>query len=143
MPEEYDGVAEAVVADDGGNACDLDDDSDEVPDEEYTIPIGKADVKKEGPSFDLPIAVGILGASDQLLASQLDRYLLAGELALTGAVRPVKGVLPIALQARADRKEGLLVPVENASEAGVVQGLAIDPGEPWSHHILGHLEIIL
>ena len=66
-----------------------------------TINLAPADVKKEGPSFDLPIAVGMLAASEQIETDQLDNFVMVGELALTGAVRPVKGVLPIALRARA------------------------------------------
>src|SRR6202158_5027411 len=78
-----------------------------------TINLAPADVKKEGPSFDLPIAVGMLAASEQLETDLLDAYILVSGLALTGAVRPVKGVLPIALAARAQSKRGLLVPAEN------------------------------
>jgi magnesium chelatase family protein len=92
-----------------------------------TINLAPADVKKEGPGFDLPIAVGMLAASDQLQADQLDNFLMVGELALTGSVRPVKGVLPIAWRARAEGKAGLLVPVENAAEAAVVEGLQVIP----------------
>ena len=92
-----------------------------------TINLAPADVKKEGPSFDLPIAIGILAASEQIEPAQLDHYAMVGELALTGAVRSVKGVLPIALRARADGKRGLLVPVENAAEAAVVAGLDVFP----------------
>jgi magnesium chelatase family protein len=92
-----------------------------------TVNLAPADVKKEGPSFDLPIAVGMLAASDQLQADQLDNFLMVGELALTGAVRPVKGVLSIAWRARAEGKAGLLVPVENAPEAAVVNGLTVIP----------------
>ena len=65
-----------------------------------TINLAPADVKKEGPSFDLPIALGMLAASEQIESEQLDKFIMVGELALTGAVRPVKGVLPIALRAR-------------------------------------------
>ncbi len=93
----------------------------------FTINLAPADIKKEGPSFDLPIALGILAATDQLEADQLDNFVIVGELALTGAVRLVKGVLPIALRARADRKAGLLVPAENAPEAAVVDGLRVIP----------------
>src|SRR5437773_11444657 len=92
-----------------------------------TINLAPADVKKEGPSFDLPIAVGILAASEQLETDQLENFVVVGELALTGAVRPVKGVLPIALRARADGKVGILVPPENAAEAAVVAGLQVIP----------------
>ena len=92
-----------------------------------TINLAPADVKKEGPSFDLPIAVGMIAASEQMLLDQLDNFLIIGELALTGAVRPVKGVLPIALRAKADGKTGLLVPPDNAAEAAVVAGLNVIP----------------
>src|SRR6188508_3327221 len=63
-----------------------------------TINLAPADVKKEGPSFDLPIALGVLAASDQIETDQLDNFVVVGELALTGAIRSVKGVLPIALR---------------------------------------------
>ena len=92
-----------------------------------TINLAPADVRKEGPSFDLPIAIGTLAASEQLETDQLDNFVLVGELALTGSVRPAKGVLPIALRARQDGKVGILVPPENAPEAAVVQGLAVIP----------------
>ena len=94
-----------------------------------TINLAPADVKKEGPSFDLPIAIGMLAATDQLVTDQLDNFIMVGELALTGAVRPVKGVLPIALRARAEGKTGVLVPTENAAEAAVVAGLQVIPIE--------------
>src|ERR1700733_6462991 len=74
-----------------------------------TINLAPADVKKEGPSFDLPIALGMLAASEQLETDQLDHFVAVGELALTGAIRPCKGVLPTALRAKADGKTGLLV----------------------------------
>src|SRR6266705_3473886 len=92
-----------------------------------TINLAPADVKKEGPSFDLPIAVGMVAASEQLETDQLDNFIMVGELALTGAVRSVKGVLPIALRARAEGKTGVLVPAENAAEAAVVAGLRVIP----------------
>jgi magnesium chelatase family protein len=92
-----------------------------------TINLAPADVKKEGPSFDLPIALGMLAASEQLETDQLDNFIIVGELALTGAVRACKGVLPVALRARADGKTGVLVPAENAAEAAVVDGLQVIP----------------
>jgi len=92
-----------------------------------TINLAPADVKKEGPSFDLPIAVGMVAASEQMVPEQLENFVMVGELALNGAVRPVKGVLPIALRARAEGKVGLLVPPENAAEAAVVSGLKVIP----------------
>ena len=100
----------------------------------YKFPMGKttinlapADVKKEGPSFDLPIALGMLAASEQIETDQLENFVAVGELALTGAVRSCKGVLPIALRAKAEGKTGLLVPAENAAEAAVVDGLQVIP----------------
>jgi magnesium chelatase family protein len=92
-----------------------------------TINLAPADVKKEGPSFDLPIALGMLAASEQIQTDQLDNFVVVGELALTGAVRPCKGVLPVAIRARADGKVGVLVPAENAAEAAVVSGLQVIP----------------
>ncbi len=92
-----------------------------------TINLAPADVKKEGPSFDLPIALGVLAASEQLASDQLEKFAMIGELALTGAVRTVKGVLPIALRARQEGKAGLLVPADNAPEAAVVKGLTVIP----------------
>ena len=92
-----------------------------------TINLAPADVKKEGPSFDLPIAVGMLAASEQIETDKLDDFVMIGELALTGAVRPVKGVLPIALRARQEGKTGIFVPPENAAEAAVVSGLQVIP----------------
>jgi magnesium chelatase family protein len=92
-----------------------------------TINLAPADVKKEGPSFDLPIALGMLAASEQIETDQLDNFAIVGELALTGGVRPVKGVLPIALRAKAEGKVGVLVPAENAAEAAVVAGLQVIP----------------
>jgi magnesium chelatase family protein len=92
-----------------------------------TINLAPADVKKEGPSFDLPIAIGMLAASDQLESAVVEKFAMVGELALTGAVRSVKGVLPIALRAHAEGLSGILVPAENAPEAAVVAGLQVIP----------------
>jgi len=92
-----------------------------------TINLAPADVRKEGPSFDLPIAVGLLAASEQFVSDQLENFVMVGELALTGAVRTVKGVLPVALRARAEGRSGVLVPADNAPEAGVVKGLQVIP----------------
>src|SRR5258708_9913469 len=92
-----------------------------------TINLAPADVKKEGPSFDLPIALAMLAASEQIETDQLDNFAMVGELALTGAIRSVRGILPIALRARADGLTGLLVPADNAAEAAVVAGLRVIP----------------
>jgi magnesium chelatase family protein len=92
-----------------------------------TINLAPADVKKEGPSFDLPIAIGMIAASDQIETDQLENFVMVGELALDGGVRQVKGVLSIALRARKEGKTGILVPTENAAEAAVVNGLTVIP----------------
>jgi magnesium chelatase family protein len=92
-----------------------------------TINLAPADIRKEGPSFDLPIALGLLAASEQVDVELLDEYLVMGELALTGAVRPVKGVLPAALLARNQRHRGAIVPFDNAPEAAVVSDLEVIP----------------
>jgi magnesium chelatase family protein len=92
-----------------------------------TINLAPADVKKEGPSFDLPMALGVLEASEQMHLHHLEDYWVVGELALTGEVRPVKGALAIALSARRHKKKGLILPAANAAEAGVVAGLDIYP----------------
>ncbi|HEX8998576.1 MAG TPA: YifB family Mg chelatase-like AAA ATPase [Blastocatellia bacterium] len=92
-----------------------------------TINLAPADVKKEGSAFDLPIAVGILGANGELHRENLDDTLLIGELALDGRVRPVRGALPIAVAAKRKGLTRLLLPAENASEAAVVSGLDVYP----------------
>ncbi|MDR1190943.1 MAG: YifB family Mg chelatase-like AAA ATPase [Verrucomicrobiales bacterium] len=99
------------------------------PEGKVTVNLAPADLRKAGPSFDLPMALGILTASRQCQppASREGRYLAVGELALTGAVRRVKGVLPIALLAKKLGFAALLVPEENAAEAAVVAGLRVFP----------------
>jgi magnesium chelatase family protein len=94
-----------------------------------TINLAPADVKKEGPSFDLPIAIGILAVNEQIVAPGLNDFAIVGELALSGEVRSVNGVLPIALCARAQGKRALIVPADNAAEAAVVQGLEVYPAK--------------
>jgi magnesium chelatase family protein len=94
-----------------------------------TINLAPADVRKEGPSFDLPIAIGMLAANDQLMSDYLDHFVMVGEMVLTGQVRPVKGVLSIAWRARAEKMTGVIVPKENAAEASVVAGLQVIPVE--------------
>jgi magnesium chelatase family protein len=84
-----------------------------------------ADIRKEGSAYDLPIALGILGASGQLKSSILDQYIIMGELALDGTLRPIKGVLPIAIEARRLGYKGLIIPQQNASEAAIVDNLKV------------------
>jgi magnesium chelatase family protein len=93
-------------------------------DRRVTVNLAPADIKKEGPSLDLPIAVGILAASGQLDAS-LEDWALIGELALDGSVRPVSGVLPIVMAAREAGKRWIAVPEANGREAAVVEGIAV------------------
>ncbi|MGK7884629.1 MAG: YifB family Mg chelatase-like AAA ATPase [Crocosphaera sp.] len=89
------------------------------------INLTPADLRKEGPSFDLPISVGVLTASEQVDAHLLGDYLFLGELSLDGSLRPVAGVLPIAAKAQQLGIKGLVLPVDNAQEASVVKGLAV------------------
>src|SRR5437762_6268421 len=104
-----------------------------------TVNLAPADVRKEGPSFDLPIAIGMVAASEQIETDQLDNFTIVGELALDGAVRSVKGALAVALRAKAEGKIGLLVPKDNAAEAAVVNGLQVIPLQNL-HEAVGFLE---
>src|SRR5215207_10927329 len=93
-----------------------------------TINLAPADVRKEGASFDLPIALGILGANGELAeAENLIHVLCVGELSLDGRVRPIKGALPIAMLARESSIRHLILPEENATEAAVVSGVNVYP----------------
>jgi len=98
----------------------------EMPRTKIVVNLAPADVRKSGTAFDLPIAMGILGASEQVGNwERLQDYLLMGELSLEGEVRPIKGALPIAIQARRDGFRGLIVPKANAREAGMVNNLKV------------------
>ncbi|MEW6733510.1 MAG: YifB family Mg chelatase-like AAA ATPase [Acidobacteriota bacterium] len=97
------------------------------PQDRMTVNLAPADVRKEGSSFDLPIAVGILGASGSLKLAELTDTLLLGELALDGRIRPVRGALPAAIKARTAGLKRVIVPAENAREAAVVKGLETYP----------------
>lgn len=92
-----------------------------------TVNLAPADVKKEGPSFDLPIALGMLAATDMIPSAAVEKFVVVGELALSGEVRRVRGVLPIALMARKEGRAAILVPPDNVEEAAVVEGLAVHP----------------
>lgn len=89
------------------------------------VNLAPADLRKEGPSFDLPISIGILAASEQVSADLLDEYLFLGEVSLDGSLRPVAGVLAIAAAAKRMGITGLVVPADNAQEAAVVKGLKV------------------
>lgn len=95
------------------------------PRERTTINLAPAAIKKEGPSFDLPIAIGMIAAAQSADLPRLSRCLVAGELALTGEVRPITGSLPLALEAKAKKKKAILLPMANAREAAVVEGIDV------------------
>ena len=94
-----------------------------------TVNLAPADVRKEGSAYDLPLALGLLAAIGEGLITQevLDEVVIVGELGLDGAVRPVRGILPMAIGARDDGRRAMLVPPENAAEAAVVEGLEVYP----------------
>ena len=97
-----------------------------VPRTKVVVNLAPADIKKSGTAFDLPIALGILGASEQLKnADAITNYVIMGELSLDGEIRPIKGALPIAIQARKEGFHGLIVPKVNAKEAGMVNNLKV------------------
>jgi len=99
----------------------------EFPLRKITVNLAPADIKKEGSSFDLPMAIGILASTDQVSREVLRDFVLVGELALDGTLRPVHGVLPIALEVRKRGIRGMLLPKENGREAAMVEGLAVYP----------------
>ncbi len=92
-----------------------------------TINLAPGDLRKEGPAYDLPIAVGILASMKKCEEDQLDQYLIAGELSLSGETRPIKGCLAMALLARDSGRRGIIVPVESAQEAALVEGIEVYP----------------
>jgi len=95
------------------------------PGKEITVNLAPADIRKEGSTFDLPIAIGILAASEQIKANRLSEYLILGELSLDGKLNPMKGVLPIAIQAKKENFKGIILPKENAKEAAIVNELEV------------------
>jgi magnesium chelatase family protein len=90
-----------------------------------TINLAPADMRKEGPSFDLPMALGVLLATEQIAADGLDEWLVAGELALDGRLRRIRGALPMAIRCRQMGRRGIIVPADNAGEAAVVSGVEV------------------
>ena len=98
-----------------------------IPPTFITINLAPADLKKEGSGFDLPIAIGILGAYGALRIDDLSRFLLVGELGLDGGLRPVPGMLPVAIMAREKGIPNLILPAANAPEAAVVEGVNVYP----------------
>lgn len=95
------------------------------PRRQIVINMSPADIRKEGSAYDLPLAIGILAASESLRPDRLEKYLMMGELSLDGTILPIKGALPIAIMAKEIGFEGFILPEENAKEAAVVEGLNI------------------
>lgn len=99
------------------------------PNHRITVNLAPADIRKEGSAFDLPIAVGIIAATGQLQSSLLDQFILLGELSLDGVLRPIRGSLVVALEAKARGVKGVILPKENAPEAALVEGIDVFPME--------------
>ena len=95
------------------------------PHGDITINLAPADLRKEGSSFDLPLAIGILAASGAITSDVLDQFMMVGELGLDGNLQPIKGALPIAIKARKEKLKGLIVPKQNEREAAVVNNLEV------------------
>jgi len=95
------------------------------PRNKIVVNLAPADIRKEGSAYDLPVALCILQSSGQISIPDLDRYLIMGELSLEGTVRPIKGVLPIAIEARKNNFKGIVLPKENATEAAIVNNLDV------------------
>ncbi len=96
-----------------------------MPSMDITINLSPADIKKEGSGYDLPLAIGILSANGKVESENLDKYMMVGELGLDGRLQPVRGALPIAIRARAEKFKGLIVPKQNIREAAVVNQLEV------------------
>lgn len=105
------------------------------PKRKIIVNMAPADIRKEGTAYDLPIAIGILAASEQIKTDKLEKYILMGELSLDGKLHSVKGALPIAIKARQDGFEGFILPKENAREAAVVDKLKVFGAETISEVI--------
>jgi magnesium chelatase family protein len=115
-----------------------------MPRQKTVVNLAPADIRKEGSAYDLPIALTILKASGQMIGETLEQYVIMGELALDGVLRPIKGVLPIAIQARKENFKGLIIPKDNAREAAIVNNLNIIAVESLNdaiEYLDGRLEI--
>src|SRR5262249_40359168 len=97
----------------------------QTPDHRTVINLAPADIRKEGPALDLPIALGMLFVADGAIPDSSSHYMIAGELALDGRIRPIKGALSMAMLAKKEGYRGVLVPRDNANEAAVVEGLEV------------------
>jgi magnesium chelatase family protein len=96
-----------------------------IPYKGITVNLAPADIRKEGSAYDLTIATALLAASEQIKPDRVHEYVIMGELALDGEIRPIKGVLPIAIKSAAEQFKGMIVPTANAKEAAVVSGLNV------------------
>jgi magnesium chelatase family protein len=96
-----------------------------LPGKKIVINMAPADIRKEGSAYDLTIATGILAASDQIGSNNIDRYIIMGELSLDGGLRPIRGALPIAIEARKKGFEGFILPKQNAREAAIVGDIKV------------------
>ena len=96
-----------------------------IPTSNIVINMAPADIRKEGSAYDLPLAIGMLGANEIIQSDKLDHYLLMGELSLDGSLQPIKGALPIAIKARELGFKGIIIPKQNAQEAAVVNNLNV------------------
>ena len=96
-----------------------------IPGKKITINMAPADLRKEGSSYDLPLAIGILASSEQISDSKLSDYIIMGELSLDGSIRKIKGALPIALEAKKQGFKGIILPKENAKEAAIVSDIEV------------------
>jgi magnesium chelatase family protein len=96
-----------------------------IPGKKVIINMAPADIKKEGSAYDLPIAIGVLASNEDITAEEVHNYMIMGELSLDGSVQPIRGALPIAIRAREEGFEGLIVPKANAREAAVVDKLKV------------------
>lgn len=97
-----------------------------IPGKKITLNMAPADLRKEGSAYDLPLAIGILSATEQIqLKNHLEDYIIMGELSLDGSVQPIRGALPIAFKAKEEGFKGFILPVQNAKEAAIVEGLEV------------------
>jgi magnesium chelatase family protein len=96
-----------------------------MPNKKIVINLAPADIRKEGSAYDLPMAVGILAASEQLICENIEEYVIMGELSLDGGIQPIKGALPIAIQARKEKFKNLIIPKVNAREAAIVNDINV------------------
>ncbi len=96
-----------------------------IPGKKITINMAPADIRKEGSAYDMTLAVGILAASEQIKLEKVSQYIIMGELSLDGSLQPIKGALPIAIQARKEKFKGIILPAQNAREAAIVSGLDV------------------